>query len=65
MGIYIKDRGVDSMYIQGLPVISVWTQGRKIWPEHIEPIIDQIFSCFFNGYWMDEYPWTDDTPWTD
>ena len=24
-----------------------------------------ILSCYFNGYWIDEYPWTDDTPWTD
>ena len=65
MGIYINGRGVDKIYYQGRPIILVYTQGRKIWPEDIEPIIDIIFSCYYNGYWDDKYPWTDDTPWTD
>lgn len=65
MGIYINGKGVDLIYYRGLPVTAVYMRGRKIWPEDIEPIIDTIYSCFYNGYWMDEYPWTDDTPWTD
>ena len=24
-----------------------------------------ILSCYYNGYWIDDYLWTDDTPWTD
>lgn len=49
------------MYINGQSILSVYTQGQKIWPE----VIDKILSCYYNGYWIDEYPWTDDTPWTD
>ena len=50
------------MYINGQSILSVYTQGQHIWPEEI---IDTILSCFYNGYWIDEYPWSDDTPWTD
>lgn len=67
MGIYNNGRGVDSIYYQGRPIALVYAFGRKIWPreKEITPIIDTILSCFYNGYWIDEYPWTDDTPWTD
>lgn len=50
------------MYINGCKIISVYTQGQKVWPEDSQ--IDKILSCFYNGYWIDEYPWTDNTPWT-
>lgn len=65
MGIYIKNRGVESIYYSGLPIVAVYTCGQLVWPVDIEPIIDVILSCYYNGYWIDEYPWTDDTPWTD
>ena len=26
---------------------------------------EMILSCYYNGYWIDEYPWTDETPWQD
>ncbi len=62
MGINTKNNRVSSIYYQGYPIISVYIKNEKIWPEDI---IDTIFSCYFNGYWIDEYPWTDDTSWTD
>lgn len=65
MGIYTNGKQVDSIYYVNLPIVAVFTQGQKIWPEELEPIIDKILSCYYNGYWIDEYPWTDDTPWTD
>jgi hypothetical protein len=65
MGINIKNKGVKSIYYSSLPVIAVYTRGQLIWPIKTEPIIDIILSCYYNGYWIDEYPWTDDTPWTD
>lgn len=65
MGIYANGRKVGKIYYQGQPIIAVYVNGEKIWPEAIIPIIDVIYSCYYNGYWMDEYPWTDDTPWTD
>jgi hypothetical protein len=33
-----------------------------MWPDEI---IIKILSCYYSGYWTDEYPWTDDTSWTD
>lgn len=60
--IKIKDGQIVAMYINGQRILSVYTQGQRLWPEKI---IDEILSCFYNGYWIDEYPWTDNTPWTD
>lgn len=63
MGIYVNGRGVNQIYINARPIIAVYTEGRKIWPDITD--ITTILSCYYNGYWIDEYPWTDDTPWTD
>ena len=52
---------IIAMYLNGQKILSVYTQGQLVWPE--EEIINEILSCFYNGYWIDEYPWTDDTPW--
>ena len=55
---------IDTMEMNGHRVISIHFRGRRIWPEKI--IDDEnILSCYYNGYWIDEYPWTDDTPWKD
>lgn len=66
---------IASMHINGLEILSVYMRGRLIWP--IKPKDegdtpggddtpdDIILSCYYNGYWIDEYPWTDETPWTD
>lgn len=59
--IQIKRGPIISMHINGQRILSVYTQGQKIWPKEI---INEILSCFYNGYWIDEYPWTDDTPWS-
>lgn len=61
--IRIKDKKVMGIYKQIIPIIAVYTHGQKVWPEDIIP--DIILSCYYNGYWIDEYPWSDDTPWTD
>lgn len=60
--IRINDRKVAAIYYNGKSILSVFIRGNKVWPEEL---IDEILSCYFNGYWIDEYPWTDDTPWTD
>lgn len=60
--IRINNKKIVAMYINGQSILSVYTQGQLIWPEEI---IKKIFSCYFNGYWIDDDPWTDDTPWTD
>lgn len=66
MGIFIKGRYVDAIHIKGRDVAHVYINGRLVWPfiPNI-PIPEEILSCYYNGYWIDEYPWTDDTPWTD
>lgn len=65
MGIKIQNGDVVAIYTRQLPVIAVYLRGQKLWPKDITPIINKILSCYYNGYWIDEYPWTDDTPWTD
>ena len=61
--IKVNNSDVLAMYINGCKIISIYVQNYKVWPSNIP--IDNILSCFYNGYWIDEYPWTDDTPWTD
>ena len=62
--IKVNNGEIVAMFVNGWKVLSVYTQGQKVWPIENE-IIDEILSCYYNGYWIDEYPWTDDTPWTD
>lgn len=59
--IRINNRTIEAIYRNGVNILAVYTKGQLVWPE----IIDTILSCYYNGYWIDEYPWTDDTPWTD
>lgn len=60
---------IESMHINGLNIIAVYMRGRLIWP--IKPKDDEdipddiVLSCYYNGYWIDEYPWTDETSWVD
>lgn len=60
MGIYTDGRYVQDIYINKRPVIAVYINGRKVWPNSY-----LLMSCFANGYWIDQYPWTDDKPWID
>lgn len=67
MGIRINGGSIPAIYYENIPVIAVYINGQLVWPENQDPGIDPsvILSCYYNGYWIDEYPWTDDTPWTD
>lgn len=56
------NKRINSIYINGYDVISVYVQEQLIWPDKI---IQKILSCYFAGYWQDQHPWTDNTPWTD
>jgi len=44
-------------------IAAIYKNGIMIWP--IGKQGEMILSCFYNGYWIDEYPWTDDMPWQD
>lgn len=75
--IYHDGSKIGELSIKGIPIMEVYYKraSRKIeqvWPVEVQddnspiiPIVDEILSCYYNGYWIDEYPWTDDTPWTD
>lgn len=39
-------------------ILAVYSLGQKLWS-------NISASCYYNGYWIDEYPWTDDTSWMD
>lgn len=60
--IRIGNNKIIAMYRNGQRILAVHTQGQMIWPEEI---INEILSCFSNGYWMDEYPWVDNDTWVD
>ena len=64
------------MRVNGLEILAVYMRGRLIWyptkdkendhpSEEDDNGDDIILSCYYNGYWIDEYPWTDETPWVD
>ena len=61
-----NDRLIGSIFFEGRAIKAIYTEGKKVWgiKKQEEPIKD-ILSCYYNGYWIDEYPWTDDTPWKD
>lgn len=40
--------------------MTVYRGTRLIWEKSVGD-----FSCFSNGYWIDEYPWVDDLLWND
>lgn len=68
MALIKRKKQVVNLYQEERPVSRIYYKNKLVWiykfPED-NPIIDIILSCYYNGYWMDEYPWTDDTPWTD
>ena len=59
---------VVGVFIGNTPIQKVYLAQYLVWEQpHEEPEepITEILSCYYNGYWIDEYPWTDDTNWTD
>ena len=55
--IKINTKDLSAGYINGRQIIYFAVNGVLF------PISRR--SCFYNGYWKDEYPWTDDLPWKD
>lgn len=60
MGIVINNGGVLAVFRDTEAVLRIMLNGEKIWP-----LVEDVLSCFAQGYWIDDYPWTDDTPWKD
>ena len=63
MGIFANNRRINRIYYNNTPIRRVYVGNYFVWPT--SAIIDGILSCYYNGYWIDEYPWTDDTHWVD
>ena len=63
MGIFNTGRSIDNIYNSNRSIKAIYNNGRLIWSIDSQDMNKN--SCFFNGYWLDEYPWTDELPWTD
>jgi len=61
--IYVNNHDTSGVYRGNMEIVRVYKGLKLVWSK-ISDITD-ILSCYFNGYWIDEYPWTDDTPWKD
>lgn len=49
---------VLSVMLGSTSVVEIRRGTTLVWPLDTE-----VQSCFYNGYWQDEYPWTDEYPW--
>jgi hypothetical protein len=56
--IHINNHNITGVYSGNRDIIRVYSGLHLVWSK-----ITEILSCYYNGYWIDEYPWTDDTPW--
>ena len=61
--IHINGHDITDVYNGSKTIIAVYKGLRLIWRKVVD-IVDTL-SCYFNGYWIDEYPWTDNTGWKD
>lgn len=58
--IQIKNRNIVDIRLGTREIMSVYLGTRLIWEK-----LNEILSCFSNGYWTDDYPWVDNETWTD
>lgn len=58
--IHINNRNISGVYNGSRAIIAICKGHRLVWTK-----IQQIISCYSNGYWIDEYPWIDEQSWTD
>lgn len=58
--IHINGHDITNVYSGLKDIIAVYSGLKLVWSKTTE-----VLSCYYNGYWIDDYPWTDDTPWTD
>ena len=62
--INIHNHDIVGVYSGSKDIVQVYSGLKLVWQKY-KPKDDIILSCYYNGYWIDEYPWTDNTPWTD
>lgn len=61
--IHVNDHNIIGVYSGDRDIVAVYSGLYLVWEKIKE--ITEVLSCYYNGYWIDDYPWTDDTPWTD
>lgn len=61
--IHVNNHEIVGVYSGSKEIEAVYSGLKLVWSKIQETT--KILSCYYNGYWIDEYPWTDDTPWTD
>lgn len=54
----IGNKSIVNIYYKNIPVLSIYKKTTLVWSS-----LKEIESCYYAGYWQDEYPWTDDTSW--
>jgi len=59
--IHINNHDITGVYSGHKDIIKVYSGLYLVWSKEITT--DTVLSCYYNGYWIDEYPWTDNTPW--
>lgn len=58
--IHVNNKDISGVYSGSKEIIAVYSGLKLVWQK-----FNTVLSCYYNGYWIDEYPWTDDTPWVD
>ena len=58
--IHVNNKDISGVYSGSKEIIAVYSGLKLVWSK-----INELISCFSNGYWIDEYPWLDDASWTD
>jgi len=58
--IQINNHDIQGVYSNSKTILAVYSGVHLVWSK-----INELISCFSNGYWIDEYPWLDDASWTD
>lgn len=58
--IHVNNKDISGVYSESKQIIAVYSGLKLVWS-----LINDVASCYANGYWIDENPWTDDTSWVD
>ena len=61
--IHVNNHEITGVYSGFIDISAVYS-GLKLVCRKIKETTEVLY-CYYNGYWIDEYPWTDDTTWTD
>lgn len=58
--IHINGHDIVGVYSGSKDIVAVYSGYKLVWSK-----INDLLSCYANGYWIDLNPWTDNTGWKD